>query len=64
MSDTARVLAVLQAAEGEWVGDLYGKTRCMVHSRVANLRAQGYLIEAKCFGPRDWRYRLLEPFHA
>jgi biotin operon repressor len=53
------VLAYLSATPGEWVADLYLKTRTMVHSRIADLRARGYEIESKCFGKGDWRYRLI-----
>jgi hypothetical protein len=60
-SDTDRVLDALKAAKGEWVGGLYQRLGCMIHSRVSNLRQRGYLIEAKCFGKGDWRYRLLDP---
>jgi biotin operon repressor len=58
-TDTQRVLDVLKATPGEYVGDLYTKTNTMVHSRIADLRAAGHTIESKCFGRRDWRYRLL-----
>lgn len=58
-TDTQRVLDVLKATPGEWVGDLYTKTGTMVHSRIADLRSRGYAIESKCFGRRDWRYRLV-----
>ena len=40
MTDTERVLKALQEADGHWVPDLYGKTRCMVHSRISDLRKQ------------------------
>lgn len=61
VTDCERVLAVLQAAEGEWVADMYGKTRCMVHSRVADLRKDGHVIEQRRFGKKDYRYRLVVP---
>ena len=60
MTDADRVLYELDRANGEWVADLYGKTRCMVHSRVADLRRKGYRIEQKCFGHKDYRYRLVK----
>ena len=53
------VLAWLSATPGEWVGDLYLKTRTMVHSRIADLRARGHNIECRCFGKGDYRYRLV-----
>ena len=60
-TDCEKVLAVLQNARGEWVQDIYGKTRCMAHSRVADLRREGYNIEMKRFGKKDYRYRLASP---
>lgn len=54
-----RVLRALQSAPGEYVGDLYRRCGCMVHSRIADLRREGHAIEAKCFGRGDWRYRLV-----
>ena len=59
-SDCDLVLTVLRAAHADWVPDLYGKTRVMVHSRVAELRKREHRIECKCFGKNDWRYRLVE----
>jgi hypothetical protein len=56
---TDRVLKVLESANGEWVADLYAKTHCMVHSRIADLRRKGHEIECRCFGPGDYRYRLV-----
>lgn len=61
VTDTEMVLTVLRAAHGAWVPDLYGKTRAMVHSRVANLRQQGHIIECRRFGSKDYRYRLIGP---
>lgn len=58
-SDVDRVLEALQAAPGDWVGNLYQTTRTMVHSRIADLRKRGYRIESRCFGIGDWRYRLV-----
>jgi len=58
VTHSERVLRVLVEAEGAWVQDLYGKTRCMVHSRVADLRRKGYGIEQAKFGRGDHRYRL------
>ena len=58
-SDTQRVLDCLQAARGGWCADLYRRTACMVHSRIAELRRRGYVIECKRFGQGDYRYRLL-----
>jgi hypothetical protein len=58
-SDSQRVLLALQRAKGDWVGDLYGKTHCMVHSRIADLRRRGHNIECKQFARGDWRYRLI-----
>lgn len=58
-TDTERVLHALQAHPGEWVENLYERTRCMVHSRVADLRTAGHLIECKRFGRKDWRYRII-----
>jgi hypothetical protein len=57
--DKLRVLEALEAANGQGVADLYGKTQCMVHSRIAELRRLGYCIESKRFGYRDYRYRLV-----
>jgi hypothetical protein len=57
-SDATRVLRILQAHRGEWVGGLYRRSGCMVHSRVAQLRKRGHRISCKCFGAGDWRYRL------
>ena len=59
-TDCDLVLTILRAAHGDWVSDIYGKTRVMVHSRVAELRKRGHRIECKCFGKNDWRYRLVE----
>lgn len=59
MTDVERVLTVLTNAHGGWVQDLYRATGCMVHSRVAELRRRGHLIECKRFGHRDYRYRLV-----
>jgi biotin operon repressor len=59
ITDSERVLKFLTDAQGAYVEDLYGKTRCMVHSRISNLRDDGYEIECKKFGPRDYRYRLV-----
>ena len=58
MTDNERVLQALRQSRGEWVGDLYQRTRCMVHSRVADLRREGHTIECKKFGRGDYRYRL------
>jgi hypothetical protein len=58
-SDCQRVLLLLQRAKGDWVGDLYRKTGCMVHSRIADLRKRGHSIECKQFARGDWRYRLI-----
>ena len=63
-SDSERVLAALKDQVGEWVPDLYRKCHCMVHSRIADLRKQGYTIECKCFGKGDYRYRLTEELAA
>jgi hypothetical protein len=57
--DSDRVLAVLRESEGQWVPNLYRRTQCMVHSRIADLRKRGYRIESRCFGKSDWRYRLM-----
>jgi hypothetical protein len=59
-SDADVVLAILLMSQGEWVPHLYTLSGCMVHSRVAELRRKGYLIECKRFGPSDYRYRLVE----
>ena len=59
MSDTERVLSALSAQPGQWIAGLYGKTHVLVHSRVAELRRRGYLIQCQRFGPGDYRYRLL-----
>ena len=59
MTDTERVLTALRDARGGWVQDLYRRTACMVHSRIAELRRRGYVIECKRFGQGDYRYRLL-----
>jgi len=59
-TDTGRVLYALQRAKGGWVADLYRETATMVHSRVADLREAGYVIECRCFGRADYRYRLIE----
>ena len=59
MTDTERVLKCLTDAQGAYVADLYGRTRCMVHSRISDLRKQGHVIEMKRFGHRDYRYRLV-----
>jgi len=67
MADTARILALLQEYEGQWVAGLYQLTACMVHSRIADLRRRGHRIECKRFGQGDYRYRLTagqgEPAH-
>ena len=59
MTDTELVLSCLKDAGGSWVADMYGKTRVMVHSRVAELRRRGYVIECRRFGQGDYRYRLV-----
>lgn len=59
VSDCEALLVVLQAAHGEWVPDLY-RMHVMVHSRVADLRKRGYVIECKKFGVKDYRYRLIQ----
>ena len=60
MTDAELVLTILREARGGWVQDLYRRTACMVHSRIAELRRRGYVIECKRFGQGDYRYRLLE----
>ncbi len=57
-----RVLLVLRNAKGEWVrsSTLYRQTVCMVHSRVPELKKKGHVIEQRCFGKDDYRYRLVE----
>jgi hypothetical protein len=57
-TDVQMILAILQQAQGGWVGGLYQKTHAMVHSRISDLRKKGYKIECKCFGAGDYRYRL------
>lgn len=59
-SDTERLLFALRAHTGEYVGDLYKRCSCMVHSRIADLRRDGHVIECKKFGHGDYRYRLIE----
>lgn len=59
MTDGARILSKLRAARGEWVENLYGTTACMVHSRIAELRRRGFVIECRRFGQGDYRYRLV-----
>lgn len=54
------VLQALREAKGDWVEGMYQKTGVMVHSRVSDLRRQGYRIECKHFGRGDYRYRLVE----
>jgi hypothetical protein len=60
VSDSDLLLIRLQAAHGDWVGDLYSDLRVMVHSRIADLRRRGYQIECKMFGRGDYRYRLVQ----
>jgi biotin operon repressor len=60
VTDCALLLTVLRAAHGRFVEDLYGKSRCMVHSRIADLRKQGHQIECRRFGYKDYRYRIVE----
>ena len=60
LTDCERVLQALREANGEWVGGLYRRLGVMVHSRISDLRKQGYIIEMKCFGRGDYRYRLVE----
>ena len=59
LTDADLVLSILQAWKGDWVPDMYKVSGVMVHSRIADLRKRGYQIEMKCFGSRDYRYRLL-----
>ncbi len=59
LTDGEKILAELIKADGEYVGDLYEKTHTMVHSRIADLRRKGHLIECKRFGKGDFRYRLV-----
>jgi hypothetical protein len=61
LTDSDLVLLELRKAKGEWVQDLYAKTSVMVHSRIAELRQRGHVIECRCFGRGDYRYRLLKP---
>ncbi len=58
-TDCEMLLAILRQAEGGWVDKLYQKTHAMVHSRISDLRKKGHKIECKCFGPGDYRYRLV-----
>lgn len=60
VTDCELLLTVLRAAHGRWVPDLYGSTRVMVHSRIADLRKQGHMIDCQRFGRKDYRYRLVE----
>lgn len=62
-TDCGRLLAALQARAGGWLKDAY-RMNMMVHSRVADLRKQGYEIECKRFGHKDYRYRLIVPVAA
>lgn len=59
VTDADRLLTALRMEPGQWVGNLYHRTGCMVHSRIANLRARGYQIECRRFGKGDYRYRLV-----
>lgn len=59
LTDAERVLRELQRTPGEWVPDLYARTHAMVHSRVADLRAEGHVIEVRRFGAKDYRYRIV-----
>jgi hypothetical protein len=61
-SDNQKLLEALQAAPGEYIPNLYS-LNIMIHSRVSDLRRQGYNIECKKFGKKDYRYRLV-PFVA
>ena len=65
-TDAALVLSILRAWDGCWVPNLYKVTGVMVHSRIADLRRQGHVIESKCFSKAsgvkgDYRYRLVAP---
>lgn len=58
MTGSERVLARLRQGPAT-ASELYAETRCMVHSRVADLRRRGYDIT--CDKTRDYLYRLNEP---
>ncbi len=57
-TDTERLLSALQSAPGEYVPDLY-RLNMMVHSRAADLRRAGHVIECRRFRRKDYRYRLV-----
>lgn len=56
MTGSERVLARLRRGPAT-AAELYAETRCMVHSRVSNLRERGYVIE--CDKRNNYTYRLL-----
>lgn len=64
MSQAQQLLRALIAANG-WVStsDLLRAVPCIVHSRISDLRAQGYLIEHRTVGKgaAGSQYRLLVP---
>ena len=61
-SQTARLLDWL--SDGEWwtTSELLYRVPCIVHSRIAELRKQGYRIEHETTGPgaSGSRYRLVQ----
>ena len=62
-SDTSRVLHLLQLYGGRWLDYPYQRCRVMWHSRVAELRRRGHVIECRrvtdATGEADYQYRLV-----
>ncbi len=60
-TDCQRVLELLREHRGGWVDRPYRRLSVMWHSRVAELRRKGYVIECRrgeADGRADWQYRL------
>lgn len=60
MTGAERVIAQLRSGP-KTQAELYAATRCMVHSRVADLRRKGYVIE--CDKTAGYTYSLISEPH-
>ncbi len=63
-TDCQRVLELLREHRGQWVARPYRQLGVMWHSRVADLRKKGHVIEMRVVivpgDKRDWQYRIVE----
>lgn len=53
------VLDLLREFDGRWVDRPYRRLSVMWHSRIADLRKRGHVIESRCF-EGDHQYRLVK----